>query len=274
MVSEDLRKAVMADVLMLKMLGVKPVIVHGGGNAISNQMKKEGLEVQFKNGQRVTDDAAMRVVRNVLTGEVNQQLVWEMNQHGNIAVGISGADGGILIAKQKCEELGRIGEVTRVNPGLILDLIEDDYIPLVSTVALGEDGGIFNVNADVAAGHIAGAIGAHKVIFISDVDGIYKDFPDEDSLIANMNIEEAKELTKDPNISSGMIPKLESCIHALEEGVPSVQFVNGTAPHALLIELLTDNGIGTLVSNTGDTHAEHQAEVDHFASRLLENRYL
>ncbi len=274
MVSEDLRKAVMADVLMLKMLGVKPVIVHGGGNAISNQMQKEGLEVQFKNGQRVTDDAAMRVVRNVLTGEVNQQLVWEMNQHGNIAVGISGADGGILIAKQKCEDLGRIGEVTRVNPGLILDLIEDDYIPLVSTVALGEDGGIFNVNADVAAGHIAGAIGAHKVIFISDVDGIYKDFPDEDSLIANMNIEEAKELTKDPNISSGMIPKLESCIHALEEGVPSVQFVNGTAPHALLIELLTDNGIGTLVSNTGDTHAEHQAEVDHFASRLLENRYL
>ena len=274
MVSEDLRKAVMADVLMLKMLGVKPVIVHGGGNAISAQMKKEGLEVEFIDGQRVTNDEAMRVVRNVLTGEVNQQLVWEMNQHGNIAVGISGADAGVLIAKQRDEKLGRIGEITRVNPGLILDLVEDDYIPLVSTVALGEDGGIFNVNADVAAGHIAGAIGAHKVIFISDVDGIYKDFPDEDSLIANMNIEEAKELTCDPNISSGMIPKLQSCIHALEAGVPSVQFVNGTTPHGLLIELLTDNGIGTLVSNTGDVQADHHAEVDHFASRLLENRYL
>ena len=274
MVSEDLRKAVMADVLMLKMLGVKPVIVHGGGNAISAQMKKEGLEVEFIDGQRVTNDEAMRVVRNVLTGEVNQQLVWEMNQHGNIAVGISGADAGVLIAKQRDEKLGRIGEITRVNPGLILDLVEDDYIPLVSTVALGEDGGIFNVNADVAAGHIAGAIGAHKAIFISDVDGIYKDFPDEDSLIANMNIEEAKELTRDPNISSGMIPKLQSCIHALEAGVPSVQFVNGTTPHGLLIELLTDNGIGTLVSNTGDVQADHHAQVDHFASRLLENRYL
>lgn len=274
MVSEDLRKAVMADVLMLKMLGVKPVIVHGGGNAISAQMKKEGLEVEFIDGQRVTNDETMRVVRNVLTGEVNQQLVWEMNQHGNIAVGISGADAGVLIAKQRDEKLGRIGEITRVNPGLILDLVEDDYIPLVSTVALGEDGGIFNVNADVAAGHIAGAIGAHKAIFISDVDGIYKDFPDEDSLIANMNIEEAKELTRDPNISSGMIPKLQSCIHALEAGVPSVQFVNGTTPHGLLIELLTDNGIGTLVSNTGDVQADHHAQVDHFASRLLENRYL
>ena len=274
MVSEDLRKAVMADVLMLKMLGVKPVIVHGGGNAISAQMEKEGLEVEFIDGQRVTNDEAMRVVRNVLTGEVNQQLVWEMNQHGNIAVGISGADAGVLIAKQRDEKLGRIGEITRVNPGLILDLVDDDYIPLVSTVALGEDGGIFNVNADVAAGHIAGAIGAHKAIFISDVDGIYKDFPDEDSLIANMNIEEAKELTRDPNISSGMIPKLQSCIHALEAGVPSVQFVNGTTPHGLLIELLTDNGIGTLVSNTGDVQADHHAQVDHFASRLLENRYL
>ena len=274
MVSEDLRKAVMADVLMLKMLGVKPVIVHGGGNAISAQMKKEGLEVEFIDGQRVTNDEAMRVVRNVLTGEVNQQLVWEMNQHGNIAVGISGADAGVLIAKQRDEKLGRIGEITRVNPGLILDLVEDDYIPLVSTVALGEDGGIFNVNADVAAGHIAGAIGAHKAIFISDVDGIYKDFPDEDSLIANMNIEEAKELTRDPNISSGMIPKLQSCIHALEAGVPSVQFVNGTTPHGLLIELLTDNGIGTLVSNTGDVQADHHAQVDHFASRLLVNSYL
>lgn len=274
MVNEDLRKAVMGDILMLKMLGVKPVIVHGGGNAISKEMKEEGIEVEFVNGQRVTTDAAMQIVRRVLTGEVNQQLVWEMNQHGNIAVGLSGADGGLLIAKQKDPELGRIGEIIRVNPGIVNDLLEDDYIPLISTIALGDDGGIFNINADIAAGHIAGAIGAHKVIFISDVDGIYKDFPDEDTLIANMSVDEAKELLSDPNISKGMIPKLTSCIHALDEGVPSVQFVNGTTPHALLIEVLTDEGVGTLVSNTGKTHAEHQAEVDHFASRLLENRYL
>lgn len=274
MVSEDLRKAVMGDILMLKMLGVKPVIVHGGGNAISKEMKEEGIEVEFVNGQRVTTDAAMQIVRRVLTGEVNQQLVWEMNQHGNIAVGLSGADGGLLIAKQKDPELGRIGEIIRVNPGIVNDLLEDDYIPLISTIALGDDGGIFNINADIAAGHIAGAIGAHKVIFISDVDGIYKDFPDEDTLIANMSVDEAKELLSDPNISKGMIPKLTSCIHALDEGVLSVQFVNGTTPHALLIEVLTDEGIGTLVSNTGKTQAEHQSEVDHFASRLLENRYL
>lgn len=274
MVSEDLRKAVMEDVLMLKMLGVKPVIVHGGGNAISKQMEAEGIEVEFVNGQRVTTDDAMKIVRRVLTGEVNQQLVWEMNQHGNIAVGVSGCDGGVLIATQKDPELGRIGEVTRVNPGLIADLVEDDYIPVVSTIALGDDGGIFNVNADLAAGHIAGAIGAHKIIFISDVDGIYKDFPDEDTLIANMNIDEARELLNDENISKGMIPKLTSCVHALDEGVPSVQFVNGTTAHALLIELLTDDGIGTLVSNTGDAAEVNHAEVDHFASRLLENKYL
>ena len=145
---------------------------------------------------------------------------------------------------------------------------------MVSTIALGDDGGIFNVNADLAAGHIAGAIGAHKIIFISDVDGIYKDFPDEDTLIANMNIDEARELLNDENISKGMIPKLTSCVHALDEGVPSVQFVNGTTAHALLIELLTDDGIGTLVSNTGDAAEVSHAEVDHFASRLLENKYL
>ncbi len=274
MVSEELRKAVMSDILMLKMLGVKPVIVHGGGKAINRRMEKEGVKVEFIDGQRVTDDEGMSIVRDVLTGEVNQQLVWEMNQHGNIAVGISGIDGGILVAEQKDERLGRIGRITRVNESLVVDLVEDDYIPVIATVAIGEDGGIFNVNADLAAGHIAAAIGAHKMIYISDVDGIYMDYPDEDTRIANMNKEEARSLLNDENISSGMIPKLESCIYALDKGVSSIHLLNGTQAHAMLIELLTDEGIGTSISNLGDPVNEGRAAVDHFASRLIENRFL
>ena len=274
MVSEDLRKAVMSDILMLKMLGVKPVIVHGGGKAINRRMEAEGVDVEFIDGQRVTTDRAMNIVRDVLTGEVNQQLVWEMNQHGNIAVGISGIDGGVLVAEQKDERLGRIGRITRVNESLVVDLVEDDYIPVIATVAIGEDGGIFNVNADVAAGHIAAAIGAHKMIYISDVDGIYMDYPDEDTRIANMNKEEARALLTNENISTGMIPKLESCIYALDKGVYSIHLLNGTLAHAMLIELLTDEGIGTSISNLGDPDSENRASVDHFASRLIENRFI
>lgn len=274
MVSEDLRKAVMADVLMLKMLGVKPVIVHGGGSAINKQLEIEGVESEFVKGQRVTSDAAMRIVRNVLVGEVNQQLIWEMNQHGNIAVGLSGLDGGLMIAEQASKDTGRIGKIKRVNPGIVNDIIAADYIPVIATVALGDDGGIFNINADIAAGHIAGAIGAHKCVFVSDVDGIYKDFPNEDSLIGSMTKDEAVELLNNPNIATGMIPKLQSCIHALDAGVTSVHIINGTRAHGLLLELLTDEGSGTLISNTGDTQAEHHAEVDHFAAKLLENKIL
>lgn len=274
MVSEDLRKAVMADVLMLKMLGVKPVIVHGGGKAINKQLEKEGVESEFVDGQRVTSDEAMRVVRNVLVGEVNQQLIWEMNQHGNIAVGLSGIDGGLMIAEQADPKKGRIGKIKRVNPGIVNDIIASDYIPVIATVALGDDGGIFNINADIAAGHIAAAIGAHKVVFVSDVDGIYKDFPNEDSLISSMTRDEAQELLNDPSIATGMIPKLQSCIHALEGGVASVHVINGTRAHGLLLELLTNEGSGTLISNTGDSKAAHHAEIDHFAAKLLENKIL
>lgn len=274
MVSEDLRAAVMSDILMLKMLGVRPVIVHGGGKAINKEMETEHIPVEFKNGQRVTTDEGMRVVRNILTGEVNQQLVWEMNQHGNIAVGLSGTDAGIIVAEQESPDLGRTGRITRINPGLINDLVERDYIPLIASIAIGEDGGIYNINADIAAGHIAAAIGAHKVIFVSDVDGIYTDFPNEDSLVCSMTTDEAREMLKDPNISSGMIPKITSCVHALDEGVSSVQIINGTTPHALLLELLTNQGIGTCISNIGDTADSIPIKVDHFASKLIENRFI
>lgn len=275
MVSETLRRAVMADVLMLKLIGVKPVIVHGGGKAINKEMEKEHIPVEFVDGQRITTDEGMRIVRNILTGEVNQQLVWEMNQHGNIAVGISGTDAGTIVAEQEDPKFGLTGRITRINAGLVNDLVDDDYIPLIASIAIGEDGGIYNINADVAAGHIAAAIGASKVVFISDVDGIYQDYPNEETLIGSMTTDEAKKLLHDPNISSGMIPKLESCIHALQEGVGAVHVINGTRPHALLLELLTNVGIGTCISNEGDTADVCVDEkIDHFASRLIENRFL
>ena len=274
MVSEELRRAVMADILLLKIIGVKVVIVHGGGKALNKEMEHENIPVEFVDGQRVTSDAGMRVVRNILTGEVNQQLVWEMNQHGNIAVGLSGTDAGCIVAEQADPKLGKIGKITRINPGIINRLVEDDYIPLIASIAIGEDNSIYNINADLAAGHIAAAIGAHKAVFISDVDGIYSDFPDEDSLIASMTTEEARAMLDDPKISTGMIPKLEGCIHALDEGVSSVHVINGTRPHALLLELLTDNGIGTCISHIGDTTELNTSPIETFASRLIENRFL
>lgn len=274
MASENLRRAVMADIVLLKIIGVRPVIVHGGGKAINREMEREHIPVEFVDGQRVTSDEGMRVVRNILTGEVNQELVWEMNQHGNIAVGLSGTDAGCIVAEQADPKLGKIGKITRINAGIIEKLVEDDYIPIIASIALGEGKDIYNINADVAAGHIAAAIGAHKAIFISDVDGIYANYPDQASLIASMTTEEAREMLNDPNIATGMIPKLESCIHALDEGVSSVHVINGTRAHALLLELLTNQGTGTCISHVGDTLELHQSPVDPFASRLLENRIL
>ena len=173
---------VMADIVLLKILGVNPVLVHGGGKAINRAFAKFDLPVEFVDGQRVTTDDAMDLVRMVLTGEVNQQLVEAMNAHGNMGVGVSGTDAGIIVAEQADPRLGRVGKITRINTPLIEDLVADDYIPIIASIAIGEDGGCYNVNADVAAGYIAAAIGAHKIIFLTDVDGLYENYPDPDSL--------------------------------------------------------------------------------------------
>ena len=237
MENAELRAEVMADIVLLKIIGVNPVIVHGGEKAISRAMERFGMPVEFVDGQRVTSEEAMGLVRMVLTGEVNQELVEAMNQHGNMAVGVSGTDAGVIVAHQASERLGRVGEITGINSALIEDLVAADYIPVIASIAIGEDGGCYNVNADVAAGHIAAAIGAHKIMFLTDVDGLFENYPDRESLVSSMTVEEARAMVEEKSISTGMIPKLSSCLTALDAGVMRAHIVNGTIPHALLLEL-------------------------------------
>lgn len=272
MVDEDLRRSVMNDIVLMKLVGLNPVIVHGGGKAINRAMDQSGLEVEFKDGQRVTTPEAMEVVRNVLVGEVNQQLVAALNEHGNFAVGISGADAATIVAEPLNEDLGRVGRITEINAELIDDLVEKDYIPVIATVALGYDHGFYNVNADVAAGHVAAAIGAHKVIFLTDVDGLYENFEDKDSLISNLTVFEARYMVENNVVSSGFIPKLRSCIHALDNGVYRAHIINGTAPHSLLLELLTNSGVGTTLHSTEEAYRNEDRPVTNFASKLIENK--
>ena len=272
MVDEKLRADVMSDIVLLKIVGVNPVIVHGGGNAISRAMDMLNLPVEFKDGQRVTSPEAMNVVRTVLMGEVNQELVEALNRHGNFAVGVSGADAGVIVAEQASPELGRVGGITRINRPLLDDLVSSDYIPVIASVALGEDGGFYNVNADMVAGHIAAAIGAHKVVFLTDVDGLYENFEDKSSLISNLTVFEARYMVENNVVSTGMIPKLKSCIHALENGVQRAHIINGTTPHSLLLELLTSTGVGTTMHSTEEAYRFDNHPLGKFASKLLENR--
>lgn len=272
MVDEKLRADVMSDIVLLKIVGVNPVIVHGGGNAISRAMDMLNLPVEFKDGQRVTSPEAMNVVRTVLMGEVNQELVEALNRHGNFAVGVSGADAGVIVAEQASPELGRVGRITRINRPLLDDLVSSDYIPVIASVALGEDGGFYNVNADMVAGHIAAAIGAHKTVFLTDVDGLYENFEDKNSLISNLTVFEARYMVENNVVSTGMIPKLKSCIHALENGVQRAHIINGTMPHSLLLELLTSTGVGTTMHSTEEAYRFDNHPLGKFASKLLENR--
>lgn len=272
MVDEKLRADVMSDIVLLKIVGVNPVVVHGGGNAISRAMDMLNLPVEFKDGQRVTSPEAMNVVRTVLMGEVNQELVEALNRHGNFAVGVSGADAGVIVAEQASPELGRVGRITRINRPLLDDLVSSDYIPVIASIALGEDGGFYNVNADMVAGHIAAAIGAHKAVFLTDVDGLYENFEDKSSLISNLTVFEARYMVENNVVSTGMIPKLKSCIHALENGVQRAHIINGTTPHSLLLELLTSTGVGTTMHSTEEAYRFDNHPLGKFASKLLENR--
>ena len=273
MVDSELRSDVKSDIVMLKIIGMKPVIVHGGGKDINEALSHYDIPVEFKHGQRVTDDAAMEIVREVLGGKVNQELVAAINVHGNLAVGVSGADAGTIVARELDPELGRVGKIVRVNADYLESIMDNEYIPVVATVAQGEDGGFFNINADVAAGHIAAAVHAHKVIFLTDVDGLYEDFSDKDSLISNLTLEETEQMLARGEVDKGMIPKLESCIHALKAGVFRSHIINGTTPHSLLLELLTDAGVGTVIHSTQTAYEQdtHPHPLTQFAARLSEN---
>ncbi|AJC12236.1 acetylglutamate kinase [Berryella intestinalis] len=270
----ELCSQVMSDIVLLKIIGINLIIVHGGGKDISAAMERAAIPVEFKDGQRVTTPEAMDIVRSVMVGTVNQNLVREINRHGNLAVGVSGCDGGTLIADQVCEELGRVGHITAVNTEYLNAIIENDFIPVIAGVALGEDGGYFNINADVAAGAIAGAVGAHKLIYLTDVDGLYTNFEDKTSLISNITRDEAYRIVDEKRISSGMIPKLKSCVAAIDRGVLRAHIINGTTPHALLIELLTSSGVGTVIHRTQESYINDMHPIGGFAEKLSENRVL
>ena len=246
MTDDKLRAEVMSDIVLLKIIGLNPVIVHGGGNDISSYCEKLGLPVAFKDGLRVTTPEIMDVVKMVLIGKVNQELVVQLNEHGHLAVGLNGADGHILTAKQMNPDAGQVGVVEYVDTTLLIDLVQADYIPVIASVAVGTDGVSYNINADIAAGAIAAAIGAHKVIFLTDVDGLYQDFDDKGSLIGRMSLSEAKSMLESESLSKGMIPKVTACVEALTAGVSRAHILNGTLSHSLLLEIFTDHGVGTM----------------------------
>lgn len=241
----ELCRQVVADIEMLKLMGVRIVLVHGGGKAINAMLKRLDVPVRFKDGLRVTDDETMEAVQEVLVGHVNQQLVWALNEYGHNAVGISGADGKTLKVEPVDPDLGRVGRIREVDTNLINTILDDGYIPVVATVGCGPDG-FYNINADVAADKIAEAMGADKLIYLTDVDGLFRDFSDEDSLVAQLTRTETHELLESGTLDGGMIPKIRSVAEALDAGVSEVVILNGTYPHSLLLEIFTDAGCGTM----------------------------
>ena len=245
MEDEELCRQVLDDIELLKLMGIRIVVVHGGGKAINAQLKALGIPVAFKDGLRVTDDATMAAVQQVLVGQVNQRLVWALNEYGHNAVGISGADGKTLKAAPIDPELGRVGRIREVDPSLIETILDDGYIPVIATVGCGADG-FYNINADVAAGKIAEAMGADKLIYLTDVDGLYGDIHDEDSLIQTLTRAETHQILSSGELDGGMIPKIRSIAEALDAGVSEVVILNGTFPHSLLLEIFTDAGCGTM----------------------------
>ena len=252
MISEDLKMQVMEDIVLLWLIGVKPVLVHGGGPEISEMLKKVGKESKFVDGLRVTDKETAEIVQMVLAGKINKQLVNLLGEFGGNAVGISGIDGHLIEAKVKDERLGFVGEITNVNVQPILDLIEKQYIPVVSTVGCDNEGNVYNISADTAASYIAGAMNATRLISMTDIAGVLRDKDDPDSIIKCINIEDAQKLFENGVISGGMIPKVECCIDAIRKGVEKVIIMDGRIPHSILIELLTDEGAGTMVTEEYD----------------------
>ena len=248
MIDPKLKEQVMEDIALLWLIGVKVVLVHGGGPEISETMKKLGKEAVFIDGLRVTDKETVDIVQMVLAGKVNKSLVNLIQMKGGHAVGLSGIDGGIIEAKVKDEKLGFVGEITKIRTQPITDLLEKNYIPVISTVASDRMGNTYNINGDTAAAYLAGALGAERMIMMTDIAGILKDKTDPSTLIPSITVSEAKQLYAQGIISGGMIPKVDCCIEALEHGVNHVVIMDGRIPHSILMELLTDEGAGTMVT--------------------------
>ena len=246
MVNEQLKQQVMEDIVLLWLIGVKVVLVHGGGPEINETMNRLGKKAVFVDGLRVTDRETVDIVQMVLAGKVNKTLVNLLQIKGGHAVGLCGIDGGIIEAKTKNEALGYVGEITKIRTQPITDLLEKNYIPVISTIASDRQGNTYNINGDTAAAYIAGALGAERLIMMTDIAGILMDKDDPSTLIPHITVSEAKKLYEDNIISGGMIPKVDCCIEALNRGVNHVVIMDGRIPHSILMELLTDEGAGTM----------------------------
>ena len=246
MINEQLRQQVMEDIVLLQLIGVKVVLVHGGGPEISELMDKLGKKPEFVDGLRVTDKETVDIVQMVLAGKVNKTLVNLLEVKGGRAIGISGLDGRLIEASVKNEKLGYVGSVTKINIAPVTDLLEKGYIPVVSTIACDAEGNTYNINGDTAAAYIAGALGAKRLLMLTDIAGVLRDKDDPDSLIRQLTVVEAKALFEQNVIGGGMIPKVECCITALKRGVRKAIIMDGRVPHSILMELLTDEGAGTM----------------------------
>jgi acetylglutamate kinase len=259
MLNDDLKHAVLQDVILMKFVGMNPVLVHGGGPEINSMLKRLEIKSEFVQGMRVTDQATMEIVEMVLAGKVNKDIVAGINQIGGKAVGLSGKDGNLINAQKKIEltkdeqgqeiaiDLGFVGEVKKINPQIIKTVVDEGYIPVIAPIGVGDEGESYNINADYVAGEIAGALKADKFVLLTDVEGIFADYEEKTSLISSLRIQDIATFIERGTINGGMIPKVECCINALNQGVEKAHIIDGRIPHSILLEIFTDEGIGTMV---------------------------
>ncbi len=249
---DDALNVFATDVVLMRLVGMRPVVVHGGGPQISELMDRLGKQPEFRDGLRVTDAETVDIARMVLIGQVNPQIVSAINVHGDYAVGVSGEDGGLIRAKVRDPQLGFVGDVADVNPSVLERLLADEFIPVVATVGVDDHGQAYNINADTVAGEIAAALGAEKLIYLTDIEGLRSNIEDSNSLIRQTTPDDLEELIAQGIIAGGMIPKVRSCIDAVRRGVRRAHILDGRTPHALLLELFTDDGVGTMVHDRAD----------------------
>jgi acetylglutamate kinase len=236
------------DIVLMHAVGIKPVVVHGGGPQINDMLTKLGIKSEFKNGLRVTSGETMEVVRMVLSGQVNPQIVSAINTFGDIAIGVSGEDAGLIKVKPRDPEMGFVGDVARIQPGLLHGILNEGFVPVVSTIGVDDAGQAYNINADTVAGAIAGSLNAEKIIYLTDIEGLRRDVSDAASLIKRISVADLEALMNDGTIAGGMIPKVSSCVDAVRGGVRGAHILDGRIAHVLLLELFTDSGVGTMIT--------------------------
>lgn len=247
MTDEKIKQSVIGDISFMKMVGIKPIVVHGGGPFINEALTKSNITPKFKNGLRVTDENTIKIAESILSGSVNKSIVSDFQKHDCQACGISGKDGKLIIAKKSDKNIGYVGEIEKINPKIINTLIDNGFVPVISPIGTDEDGNTYNINADYVANELAIALKANKLVFMTDIDGLLEDENDKNTLISKINVKTINDMIKSGQIKGGMIPKINSCKKAVENGVKSVHIINGNIKHALLLEIYTNEGIGTII---------------------------